>query len=262
MASKHIAVSVALALAVGTLAVGTIATVAARAPSSTFKECTDVMESQVCTWVKMEGSAAVELGAAIPMAIVEGVSPDAEMAWPPERLATVALPAEARAALGMDHMGINWEPHGHPPSVFLTPHFDFHFYNIATEDVDAIDCSDASKPATLPARYVLPDLDIPGLGMLVGLCVPRMGMHAMNGDVIEGTELFDAALLVGYYGGVPIFFEPMLAQDRLRERTDFSIPLPPVAGLPDGVAYPSEFRAEYDASRDLYSLVFSGFDAR
>ncbi|MFO7589036.1 MAG: hypothetical protein R6X22_13390 [Gemmatimonadota bacterium] len=67
--------------------------------------------------------------------------------------ATSARPAGARAALGMDHMGINWEPHGHPPSVFLTPHFDFHFYNIATDDVDAIDCSDASKPATLRAEY-------------------------------------------------------------------------------------------------------------
>ena len=61
---------------------------------STSRSCTNVLESEVCTWVVMEGGAAVELGATVPISIVEAVPSDAEMVWPPQQLATVALPAQ------------------------------------------------------------------------------------------------------------------------------------------------------------------------
>jgi len=254
MDPKHITTSVALVLS----AVITPPALAQEA-HSTSRSCTRVLESQVCTWVVMEGGAAVELGATFPMAIVEAVPSDAEMVWPPEQLAAIELPVEARTSLGIDHLGLNWEAHGHPPGPFLTPHFDFHFYNVSQSEIRAIDCSDETKPSKLPARHVLPDIDVPGLGILVGLCVPRMGMHAMVEEELETTDPFGASLVVGYYGGDVIYFEPMISRELLLEKSDFALSVPAIENLPLGVHYPSEFRAEYDAVAKQYRMIFTGF---
>ncbi|HYY57524.1 MAG TPA: DUF5602 domain-containing protein, partial [Pyrinomonadaceae bacterium] len=46
----------------------------------------------------------------------------------------LALPPEA-ASTAFDHIGINWNPHGHPPAgIYDTGHFDFHFYTISPEE--------------------------------------------------------------------------------------------------------------------------------
>jgi hypothetical protein len=227
--------------------------------SRVFETCSPVLETEVCTWVTLDGDVVVDLGATVPIALVESVPTDVEMVWPPEPLGTIPLPAPARTALGIDHLGINWEAHGHPPGPFMAPHFDFHFYSITTEEVRSIDCSDERKPATLPSGHTLPDIDIPGMGVLVGLCVPHMGMHAMTDDLIEGAKPFEASLVLGYYGGTPTFFEPMVSRDRLLEKTDFELDVPAIDGLPAGVRYPSRFRAEYDAGKDHYRMIFTGF---
>ena len=225
----------------------------------TTSTCATVIGSEVCTWVVMEGGDPVELGATVPMALVESVPLDAEMVWPPRELATIPLPEEARRTLGLDHLGINWEAHGHPPATFVTPHFDFHFYNVDAAAVAAIDCADASKPAALPDGYALPDIEVPEMGTFVGLCVPKMGMHAMPSDEVHQTNPFGASMMVGYYRAQPIFLEPMVSRDLLLARKDFSLAVPPVSGLPEGVRYPTGFRAEHDEGSDEYRLVFTGF---
>ncbi len=254
MDSRHAAASVALALAVVPV-IGT----GSQEPRSVFRSCEAVLEQEVCTWVAMEGATAVELGATVPLGLIEQVPADAEMTWPPEELAAVALPPQARASLGIDHLGINWEAHGHPPGPFLTPHFDFHFYNLTKREIRTVDCSDKTKPSSLPSGYTLPDIEVEGMGTLVGLCVPRMGMHAMPEKEVTGSDPFTATLVVGYYGGEAIFFEPMVSRDRLLERSDFSLPMPVVGSLPAGVHYPTEFSANYDAAQDEYRLVMRGF---
>ena len=256
MGSRRIVTPIALVLSV----VITASAVAQEA-RSTSRSCGKVLDSAVCTWVVTESGTAVELGATIPIALIEAVPLEAEMVWPPEQMATVALPSEARTALGFDHLAINWEAHGHPPTTFMAPHFDFHFYNLTQSEVRAIDCSDETKPRSIPAGYALPDVDIPGMGVLVGLCVPNMGMHAMpEGDLAE-TGAFEASMLVGYYGGEAAFIEPMVSRDRLLEKSDFALAVPVVENLPAGVRYPTEFRAEYDAAESQYRLVFTGFDS-
>lgn len=248
-----------LPLPIGLVIALTAATATGLRPRASGDTCTPVLGSEVCTWVVMDGERVVELGADIPMALIESVPTDVEMVWPPAALAVVALPEGARAALGLDHMAVNWEAHGHPPATFLTRHFDFHFYNITREEVEGIDCVDASKPSELPAGYALPDIEAPGLGMLVGLCVPHMGMHAMPEADVAATDVFEASMIVGYYGGRPVFFEPMVSRDVLLGRSDFTVPMPRVGGLPSGVRYPTRFRAEYDEDSDQYRLVFGGF---
>lgn len=256
MFTARTATVAALALTMGLLAA------TPRDSGDTASSCATVMGSEVCTWVVTQGGEAVELGATIPLSLIEAVPSEAPMVWPPQELATIALPVAAREALGIDHLGINWEANGHPPETFLTQHFDFHFYNVTPAQVGAIDCTDESKPTALPAGYTLPDIDVPGLGMLVGLCVPAMGMHAMPAGEVHETHTFEGSMMMGYYGAEPIFFEPMVSRELLMRRKDFSLPMPRVARLPEGVRYPTAFRAEYDRTAQAYRLIFSGFDAQ
>ncbi|CAN5636424.1 hypothetical protein BH23GEM3_BH23GEM3_02700 [soil metagenome] len=222
-------------------------------------ECSEVYGANVCTWATMDGKdAVIEFGATIPLAVAERAPHEMEMAWPPVANAVVRMPAAVAAATGVDHLTIYWEPHGHPPGAYLTPHFDFHFYNISTATRVAIDCTDATKPAVLPADYGMIDLEVPELGVLVGLCVPEMGMHTLLASELQSDQIFDGTMVIGFYHGSPIFFEPMIARDMLMRRQSFELPMPAVSGLPAGVRYPQRFRAEYDAAGAAYRFIFSG----
>lgn len=229
------------------------------APGPAPRSCTSVLGAEVCTSLLLKDGQAVGLEATIPMALIDAVPADAPMVWPPAQLASIPLPAEAKAAFGIDHLAISWEAHGHPPALFMTPHFDFHFYTETPADVQAIDCSDQDKPGTLPTGYVLPDISVPQLGTLVGLCVPKMGMHAVTERETRQTDPFRASLLVGYYGGRPIFFEPMVSRAALLAKQDFALSVPEVAHLPAGVRYPRSVRAVYDAAGRQYRLALTGF---
>lgn len=255
MGPKHLVAALALTLGLGTVAV------ASRDVTTTSTECAATLDTEVCTWFVERGGTPLELGADIPLALIEGVAADVEMVWPPQPLAIVMLPAEARRLLGLDHMAINWEAHGHPPEAFLTQHFDFHFFNVGQDRVSAIDCSDSSKPGRIPAGYTLPDFIDPEMGVFIGLCVPQMGMHAIPEHQVHQTDAFDASMILGYYGGEPIFFEPMVSRDMLLRKADFELRLPQVEGLPTGVRYPTTLRARYDGATAAYRMVFTGFTA-
>jgi len=260
MDPKNGAIAVILALAfVPVTQPGPAARAFAQTANPTLRSCGPVLEREVCTWVLMDGAAVLELGVTVPLGLVEAVPADAEMSWPPQELAAIALPEAARARLGIDHLGINWEAHGHPPDPFMTPHFDFHFYSLTSEQLLGVDCADESKPSRLPPGYRLLDIDVPGLGMLVGLCVPRMGMHAIPEDDIERADPFTATMMIGYYRGEAIFFEPMVSRDRLLERSNFMLQVPKTGDLPAGIRYPTDFSAEYDAGKDRYRFVMRGF---
>lgn len=226
-------------------------------PGPVSPTCADVFGASVCTWAVMEGDHVLEVGATIPMTTIENAPAEAEMAWPPAMEADIPLPPEA-AATGLQHLTIFWEPHGHPPGPYLVPHFDFHFYNISSQETMAIDCADESKPTTLPAGYVLPDVEIPEVGTLIGLCVPTMGMHSLPEAEIESDSPFTGTMIAGYYGGAPIFVEPMITREKLMHRESFELEMPAVSA-PEGVHYPTRVRFDYDATDDAYRIVFSGF---
>ena len=221
-------------------------------------ECRPVFGGDVCTWGATSGGAVTGFGATVPLSTVENAPAEGEMVFPPPFEAVVPLPADVARATGFDHLGVNWERHGHPPALFLTPHFDFHFYTIGATDVMAIDCTDLQKPEALPDGYTLPDIDIPGLGMLTGLCVPTMGMHAMPTAELEQTEPFDGSMIVGYYGGQNIFLEPMISRAKLQQAQSFDMPVPAAPpGLAATVRWPSAFTATYDEAARTYRFAFS-----
>lgn len=219
--------------------------------------CEEVYQGEVCTWTRVAENEVVDLGATVPLSVIENAPPDAEMVFPPKVSAMIPLPAEAREATGLQWLTIYWEPHGHPPGPYMYPHFDFHFYNVPRSAISAIDCADERKPESLPAGYILPDEEIPGLGVLVGLCVPGMGMHALLEEEFHGTEPFTGTMVVGYYEQSPIFIEPMITQEMLMRRTSFDLDVPRVE-TPEGVRYPTRFHAEYQPDTDAYRFTFSG----
>ena len=228
--------------------------------------CADVHKSQVCTWAKMQGETVLEVGATVPIGSIENAPADTTMVWPPVPIATLDIPEVARQQTGMSNLTVYWEPHGHPTPTFLTPHFDFHFNAISAAELAAIDCKDLTKPASLPAGYALPDFDLPpdmtkmmGVKTMVGLCVPKMGMHAVTAADVERKEPFQGSMIVGYIGGKPIFFEPMISKALLMQKQSFDLPMPAVPGWTGTPA--SKFHAEYDAQKQEYRLIFSGFSA-
>lgn len=227
-------------------------------------QCVDAYQGQVCTWATMQGDEVVELGATVPIASIENAPAEEEMVWPPVPVAVDSLPAAARQESGFTNMTMYWESGGHPPGPYLTPHFDFHFNLISSAEREAIDCADTSKPANVPAAYSLPDVPLPppmvqltGVSALIGLCAPKMGMHALLTKEMESSELFRGTLVIGYYHDKPIFIEPMLTREMLLERKSFTLPIPQIPGLTS--AHPTAFRADYDADKQAYRFVFSGF---
>ncbi len=261
MLHRHIiAFSIAFSLAVGTGAV--------KSPAVELNgSCADVYHGRVCTWATTQNGHLLEVGATIPFASIENApkqNPNA-MKWPPVAVASLDLPEPARRASSFTQLTMYWESRGHPPASYMTPHFDFHFNTISANDRLAIDCTDTAKPAAVPVAYRLPNIPLPpdmakmmGVPVLVGLCVPKMGMHALLESEIDRTDMFRGSMVLGYYHGKLIFLEPMLTRVKLLEKKSFDLPIPMIPGV--GVQ-PTKFHAEYDAATSSYRFAFSGFSA-
>ena len=242
-----------------TVAVVVLVGCAAPSPQTVQGDCAEFQGANVCSWTTLDGADSLtEFGLSVPLAAIEQAPLDLPMVWPPVLGAVVRMPAQVTAAMGVDHVTIYWEPHGHPPGPYLTPHFDFHFYHVSSDAREAIDCVDLTKPSVLPAGYGLVDVEIPEVGILEGLCVPSMGMHALLASELESEEVFDGTMVIGYNRGNPIFFEPMITREMFMRRQSFELPMPEVSSLPEGVRYPTHYRAEYDAETDAYRFIFSG----
>jgi hypothetical protein len=223
-------------------------------------DCSTVFGGDLCTWGTMDGGEVTEFGATVSMSFVENAPMEGEMVFPPPFIAVVALPEEVQAATGFNHMGVNWEIFGHPPETWLTPHFDFHFYTVTPDAVQAIDCGETSKPAELPSEYALPDLEIPEMGVtLIGACVPTMGMHAARESELAQPDVFESSMIVGYYDQDLIFLEPMIAKAKLMQESSFPMDVPAVPNAAANVKWPTSFQAVYDADSRTYRFVFSGF---
>ena len=227
-------------------------------------ECADAYQAELCTWARMQGTTVIAVGLTVPMASIENAPDDQQMVWPPAITATLRMPESVQQQAGLTELTMFWEAHGHPPGPYLTPHFDFHFYTIPPAERSAIDCTDETKPSVMPAGYSLPDVILPppmaemaGVSTLIGLCVEQMGMHSLLTSELESTDTFRGSMVIGYYGGTPIFIEPMLTRSLLLEKRSFDLPIPSIPGMAG--AYPRAFQAEYDAQQQVYHFVFSDF---
>jgi hypothetical protein len=113
--------------------------------------------------------------------------------------------------LPVRHVTLDWNPAGHAPDdVYDKPHFDLHFYfisektrhRITCREADAAVCTRAPSPGEIPEDY-----DPTPAGE------PRMGWHWVD---LLATEFnggkFTRTYIYGYYNGMMIFTEPMMAR--------------------------------------------------
>lgn len=229
-------------------------------------ECADAFTGRLCTFAQTNGDSLVEVGATVSIATIAAAPEAHEMAWPPAADAALGMPGSTVSESGLQEFTFFWEATGHPPGPFLTPHFDFHFYLVPQAERLAVDCSDRSKPAVLPAGYTLMDQALPpemaamiGADTLFGLCVPQMGMHGLLAAELESAAPWRGGMVIGYYGGHPIFIEPMITKAMLMEKKSFNLPIPEIPGLAG--PYPRSFNATWNEAEQSYRFAFSGFAA-
>jgi hypothetical protein len=207
---------------------------AAETPVTEVKgDCAPAFGSDLCTWAKVQGENVLETGIVVSVASIEASPADPPMVMPPKPDAAINLTEAVSAKTGLTEFTFFWEAHGHPPTPYLTPHYDFHFYLVPRAEREAIDCKDATKPTDLPAGYALPDEKLPpevakmlGTDVLIGVCIPQMGMHALLDSELKTTEPFRGTMVVGYWKGKPIFIEPMISKAMLLEKKSFELPIP------------------------------------
>lgn len=182
--------------------------------------------------------------------------PSAETAY------VLAMPAQA-SATAYNHIGFDWNPHGHePPGIYDTAHFDVHFYHISSTERDAISPADsvsgAAQPAAdaIPAGYITP-----------GGIVPGMGIHWIDPTSPELSPTnpmpFDKTLIYGFWAGKLIFTEPMITVAYLKTKPNVTVDLKlPTTYPKTGVYYATKYSVKYDSSKDAYVISLDGLVKR
>jgi len=170
------------------------------------------------------------------------------------------LPMPDGVETGYREVVIDWNPHGHPPEhVYTVPHFDFHFYAAAPEEVKAIKFSGPSDPAVqvsdnglIPPDYqVIPDT-----------AVNMMGVHAidMTSPELHGKP-FTATFIYGYDKGKLIFLEPMVTLAYLKTNPDATMPVKTPAHYSSAGYYPTNYAVKYDGAGKRYLVDLGGLKA-
>ena len=104
----------------------------------------------------------------------------------------------------------------------------------------------------LPAPYI-----IPGTGTEPdGTCVPDMGVHAIDPTSPEldpnAPQPFTETLILGYHAGKLAFLEPMVTQQYLKDRNEFTLDVPMPQSLGKSTMWPSKLSMRFDAAANEY----------
>ena len=163
------------------------------------------------------------------------------------------LPAGANLK-PFDHVGINWNPHGHDPiTIYGLPHFDFHFYVISRaqqlaitcQGIDAAICMKQPPPSDIPANYIPTPAG-----------VPQMGWHWADSRSPEFNSVpFTSTLIYGYYNGEVSFIEPMITRAFLLDQKPFSAAIPQPQHFAQAGNYPTSYSISVDSDHQLYHVV-------
>lgn len=173
----------------------------------------------------LEGSdGASSIGIALSAGALDGL-PTSDAEW--------RLPLPSGAAVPpWDHATLDWNAQGHPPAVYETPHFDFHFYAIDTTAQAAI--QGGPDTVTVPAANVPQDY---ASGVMA---VPDMGVHWVDTLSAEFRgEPFDHTLIYGFYRGSLVFIEPMVTRTFLASRPNVAAPVKQPAAFARSGRYPT-----------------------
>lgn len=175
----------------------------------------------------------------------------------PATMTEVIVPMPATGAAPFDHIGLDWNPQGHPPpGIYDVPHLDLHFYMMSQAERQMITNTGANvalvnaQPAAaeIPTGYVA----TPNGG------VPTMGMHWYDPASPEyHGQPFKTTLIYGFYNGHINFIEPMVAKSFLDSKLSYTGDFArPAQYVLDGY-YPSRYSVSYDSAKNEYEFSLS-----
>ena len=173
---------------------------------------------------------------------------------------TVPLPSQASATM-FNHIGLDWNAHGHEPDgVYTLPHFDFHFYMITEQERARITAvgDDTLKLAKMPDAQYAPQGYIPTPGG-----VPMMGAHWVDPTSPEyHGQTFDKTLIYGFYDGTMAFVEPMITKAFLQSNPNVSVPLKLPQAYQKSGYFPTGYSVKRDASSKEVRVALTGMQLR
>jgi hypothetical protein len=218
-------------------------------------------KGQVRSWVMLDGSGNPT---AIGLTFNEAALSSLPAEPPPGAEGTeisLALPSQA-ARTAFNHVGLWWNPHGHPPEkIYDTAHFDFHFYMISEQERNGITVQgdDVARSNKQPAAEFVPE----GYIYIPDSAIPRMGAHWVNPLSTElHGQTFTRTFLYGSYNGQLIFGEPMITKAFLETKTDVTEPIKLPAKYARHAYYPTKYSIRYDPIRREYTVALEGMTLR
>ncbi len=203
------------------------------------------------TWVSLTNGVPQQLAISINDSAMNSLPTDGD----DEIETPVSLPSQASATV-LDHVVIDWNPHGHPPiGVYSFPHFDFHFYTISKEEQMSIPAYEDDStgflkypaPQYLPANYV----PIPGGEAEMGTHWVDVTSPEMNGGAFTQTFVY------GSYNGKVNFYEPMMTKAFLDTTTSFERSIPQPAAVSKSGYYPTKIKVS--RHNGLTEIILDGF---
>ncbi len=225
-----------------------------------FGEAKPLGNGTVRSWVRLNAAGKPSaIGLTMTEAALTGLAPDTQNDTGVEY--NLSFPESAPTA-PFNHIGINWNPKGHPPAhIYDTGHFDFHFYMISEKARTAINaqgeglaaCRKQPAPEYLPESYFYgPDSEH-----------SRMGAHWIDKEAHElHGHQFTATMIYGSYDGQVIFIEPMISKAFLETQPCFTQAIKQPAKYQRAGFYPLSYSAKYDAGRKEYTVALEGLTER
>ncbi len=181
---------------------------------------------------------------------------------------TTVLPLhhKAKELTPFEHIGLNYQPHGHAP-VYFAEHFDFHFYTITNEERMAMPDYDANNQTIVDAYNYFPDMTkmpsdyfkLPGQLSVI----PKMGKHWLPLDWQTGYNPFEHIMFFGTYDQKSVFIEPMITVAYLLSGNEFggNYSQPQTFEEP-GNNYPTKYNIYHDNASGKIYISLSDFVRR
>ena len=216
-----------------------------------------VGEGNVRSWLTMgHDQKPVELGIELTPGALEHLphhgEGEAHPSW------TIPFHQVVGVATPFDHLTLNWNPEGHPPSFFVAPHFDIHFY--MTTEAERM-----GMPAWSPVTDALFNNYPPAGYMPVSYSTPpgavgaeaAMGKHWLPPP--PSFLPFSHVMILGTYNGAFTFVEPMLTLSFLQSGQAVSKEYAQPAKFAKAGYYPTKYNVWKDEKTGHHLVSLSQF---
>lgn len=214
--------------------------------------------AMVATWavVSKRSGAVMAAGATVPISLAQNMP--ARGAGPAGAFASLDFPAVVRDTTYFNHLEMHSQQNGHPappgsvnPDRNRVPHFDYHFYGVAEEQVRAIPPGPPVvqvPPDRLPAGYIQP-----------GPSEPQMGRHSAPQWSLADPAPLSTIMIAGFLPDASQmhFLEPMISRDVLLEQQDFTLDVPMPQAFDRDTQYPTSFETVFQGG--AHHFIFSDF---